>query len=369
VALSASLRQTWTRPADNEFGSNARFPAGGFGDGYFLTIKPGLQIIELWQVDSPSTALDSFDGGATNFFEGFARNSVGDVYARRNSSTSTDTVLARITQSSGTLTVTDIGTWTADTSTSGTLHLSADDSEIVYHQSSPRRTMGLSTTDASVSWDIVWSSTSHNGWVVATPAPDRFICYCSTHTDYELWEGSTATLLDSMNDTYGNGTDVYPCSVGLNQVMWVEDSGTETHAVGLLDTSADTLAWAWGPTSLSTPGWSVITAIAEARGTLATIAPESSPADPDPAISFYIVDTVTGEIAASPGDTLIGQGAVFTRTVGAMWVADDIAMLGPEATNTSTWSSWTIATLTAPRLLRQRQSPKRTPSRVSYRVA
>jgi hypothetical protein len=41
-------------------------------------------------------------------------------------------------------------------------------------------------------------------------------------------------------------------------------------------------------------------------------------------------------------------------------------MLGPEATNTSTWSSWTIATLTAPRLLRQRQSPKRTPSRVGY---
>lgn len=360
-ALSSILRGTWERP--NDAGSNGRFPAGGFGGGYFLTLKPGLRIIETWQVDDPTTMLDSFDGGATNYFQGFARNNAGDVYAIRNTSTSSIKTLARITQSAGALTVTDVGDWTASTPTSGLLYLSADDSEIVYQQLSPRRTMGLSTTDASTNFDILWSTTAHNGWVVACPAPDRFISYCSTHTDYELWEGSTTTLLDSMADDTGQAEDVYPCSVGLNEVMWVARSGTETHTIGLLDTSADTLAWRWGPTTLSTPGWDVMDGIAESRGTLATIAAEADPTFPYSSISFYVVNTATGAVGASTASTLIGQGATFSYTVGAMWVADDVAILGPENTDTDDWSAWTI-TSTTPTYLRQRQSAVRAPSRV-----
>lgn len=360
MAVSIVQRGTWTRPA----GGVGRFPAGGFGGGYFLTLKPGLQIIELWQVDDPTTLLDDFDGGATNYFQNFARNNAGDVYAYRNTATSSNKTLARITQSGGTLTVTDVGTWTASTSTSGIMYLSADDSEIVYQQISPRRTMGLSTVDASTNFDILWSSTSHNGWVVATPAPDRFISYCSTHTDYELWEGSTTTLLDSLNDDTGQAEDVYPCSVGLNQVLWVSRSGTATHNVGLLNTSSDTLYWSWGPTSLSTSDWSTMDAIAEARGSLVTLAAEYNPAFPYPSISFYVIETGSGTITASPASTTIGQGATFTRTVGAMWVADDVAILGPENTDADTWSAYTVAVITPPTTLRQRQSPVRSPSRV-----
>lgn len=357
-----TLGKTWTRP--NDGGSLGRWPSGGLGDGYYVTLKPGLRVLELWNIQDPTTALDSYSASITTVFRNRARNSSGELYLRRDTATSSIKMLTRVTQSSGVMSVTDIGTFTAGVSATGLLHLTPDGTEVAFWQSTPRRIMGVSTAAAATNYDILWSGSGHNPVLLCAPAVDRFIAYCDTHLEYELWEGTTQTLLDSMADNTGRASNVYPSCTDTHRTMWASLISDEVFEVGCLDTSGDTFAWAWGRNVLSTPGWLTLDMLIETRGYLASLAPEASIDSPYPAVSMYVCDTRTGQIGSSPSSTLIGAGATFTRSVGAIWVNDDTVVIGPEDSDTDTWSSWVAYPQAA--TLRQRQSPRRSPSRVGY---
>ena len=360
---TATLLTTWTRPSDS--GANARYLIGGLGGGYFLTSKPTTnEVLQSWSVSSPTTEADSETLVAGEGVQDMDRDNAGVTWLRRRTATSSIKELSSTSQSGGVITVTDKGTWTADTGTVGKLLIGGDTAKAVYHQtsSSPRKTYGLATSTAATNFTLTWSA-SHTGSVIAMPSDDRVLIHCTVDGQYELWQGSTATQLDTLALQNGQADFATCRAVGGGKVFFSERASTSNNMnVGVIDTAGDSLTWAYGPTTVAND-WGTRNPISEALNGIVTLIPNGNVgAD----ATMYVYDTTTGEINAAAGPSpYIGTGGNSNFSVGAVWVDASTVVIGADSSSSVTWSAWSITALsTAPTYLRQRQSEVRTPSRV-----
>lgn len=362
ATYTATLLTTWTRPSDS--GANARYLLGGLGGGYFLTSKPtSNEVLETWTVTSPGTATDTDTLTAGEGVQDVDRDNTALTWLRRRTATSSIKTLSSVTQSSGAATVTDSGTWTSDTSTVGKLVIGGSPAKAVYHQtsSSPRKTYGLTTSSAAVDFTLTWSA-SHTGSVIAMPAADRVLIHCTVDGQYELWQGTTATQLDTLALVNGQADFATCRAIGGGKVFFAEKAASSNQMnVGVIDTAGDSLTWTYGPTTVSND-WGTRNPISEALGNAVTLIPNGNVgAD----ASMYVYDCGTGTLSTVATSAYIGTGGNGNFSVGAVWVDASTVVIGADSSASVTWSAWTVtAVSTGPTYLRQRQSPVRTPSRV-----
>lgn len=355
---AVTLQSQWVRPED---AGVERYLRAGMGDGYYLTIAPGQRILELYHVDDPTTVVDSITLDALNYLRFTARNNAGDVWLLRRGSSNSEVIVSRISQTGGVLTLSDSGTVATDSSPGGMTLLSADDSELVYQQGFPRRTIGIDTSDASINYDKAWTGSGHSFFAHVTPAPGKVFGYCTDHLEYELWDMVGDTLLDAITNPYSYTDDLYAGqSLGLDRFFWSWSSDfAGGRDIQVFDTSADTLAYVWGPTAVDFDWDTDMGALTEATGDLISMAPDSYLASTPPAASLYVIDGATGHVSRSSPSTLVGQGASSGATVGAVWVSSSVCVLGSEWADDNHWSAWSATPVIPPRRrpsLRQRQT-------------
>ena len=95
---------------------------GGLGDGYFYTTVDSTERVRLWNVSNPSTPTHSLLN-STNPIYRAAHNNLGKCWTLRTNGAPTR-YLAEVTQSGGTLTLTNYGTLS---STGSSLFVSSDE--------------------------------------------------------------------------------------------------------------------------------------------------------------------------------------------------------------------------------------------------
>ena len=348
---------------------------GGLGGGYFYTTADSIQKIRLWNVSDLTAPKDTIDVGSSssNIIFRAAQNNAGNCYVTRTITAGSSYRLASVTNSGDTLAVTTIGT-VAVSSGQG-LFVGADDSQVLCV--SAGTAIAWNTSNAGTAYAVNYNS-GHSSTVLITPAPDYFIGYCSTHTDYELWSGTAGSVVASINDDY-SWTDskvaMTPVDVDRTFVAgYTSSTNPKEYRLGVLSSAGGALSWEWGPTTLVT-NWARSTAVTISPyvvswGNRVLLGPKldidgSPPVD----ASWYVIDANTGEVSASDANPYTGAGIGTNNNTGAVWASASYFVIWPGIANTQDWSTWLVTALRSGfTYLRQRQSPKRTPSRVSWKA-
>ena len=345
---------------------------GGLDGGYVITQNgSGLPsgTIKLIAADDLGTTVDS--STLTNTFPAeTCANNAGDVYlltsAGSPGSTTTRT-LRKCSQSGGTLSVTSVGSFTMAASATALdgSWLDADDSQVLVQYAGTAALSAVNTGTGALDWTS--TLTGHSVTPLACMGGDRILVACATHSDIELWDGATPTLLDSLaRDSARSATEVIvplTTTTALYAIM-VSSTSPDTLRVGVLSTASDTLSWAWGTTdhvtawtgtSPADPGVSAC-----AWGTTGALGPASRVyASGYKTVPLYLVNGTTGVISATEADSSVGYGAYPDE----FWWAGSGTFVVHDAYLYATLTSWSTYR-TGPTYLRQRQSPKRAPSRV-----
>lgn len=342
---------------------------GGLGDGYFYTTVTSTdQEIRLWQTADLTGPVDTtYVTGPSNTIYRAAHNNAGDCFVTRRITAGVSYSLAEVSNAGATLSVSSVGTVYVGTNQS--LFVGADPSQVLCQ--SGGTAIAWSTSTAGTAYSVDTAASHATTTVLTTPAADYFLGYCSTHTDYELWDGVGGTVVSSLNDAYSWGsTLVSVCPISTHRTFvagYTDGTDPKEFRVGVLSSSDDSLAWEWGPTTLTT-NWSIGTAIdvspfVTAWGNAVLLGPADELDSPPPTTaSWYVVDARTGEVSASEPNVYAGSGIGINNNTGAVWAGSNQFVIWPGDANPQDWTAW-LATPTSA-LLRQRQSPKRTPSRV-----
>lgn len=293
-------------------------------------------------------------------------NNAGNAYLLTNASSTTRT-LRSITQSSGAISVTSVGTFTVPTG-GGNLDasfLDPADTQVLVRYSAIADFSAVNTGTGALDWTSV--HTGHSLTALACMGSDRYLAACSTHSDVELWDGATDTLLDSLaRDGNRSATEVITPITATSALYAIEVSGSDPNTVrlGLLSTTGDALSFTWGPTDKVT-AWTTGTptdrfVVASAWGTRAVVGPgRRIYSGTYLSMPVYLVDCATGQVSASTADTSVGYGVYD----GELWWSGSDAFSFHDYHTYATITTWSVSPATTP-ILRQRQSPKRTPSRV-----
>jgi hypothetical protein len=366
VVAAATLLSTWSS-TDNL--------VGGLGDGYFA-LHDGTSI-ELYNVSAPTTVVDT--AAADLFRSQFNQNHQGDVWYIWHKIADATIQTVHVTQSGGSLTLDAVGGFSGSLAgNSRRVHVAADSSQLAWHDFGNNIARIIDTSNGSnpYSWDLDNGShtTAH---VVGALGNDCVLVHCVTHSAFEIIDVNAGSLVDDLALPTGMvGLNPYPYALAAadRYIVVGPKSGTNPieYHVGTLSTSGGVLSWAAGP-DLIAPGWGNNTtyAIVAAWRGVGASAPQTVGDASSANYSVLTVDAANAR-AFSANEAVLYPG-VYDRQLA--WVDADHFVAGLTYPNSSsvqqTWSLWGAPAeqLTAPRLLRQRQSPKRTPSRVSYRVA
>jgi hypothetical protein len=348
--------------------SATRAMVGALDGGYFVTIDTGSPYdLYLHNVSAPTVAVDTAVGSYDNFDGYVIANDAGDLYIMDYVS-STTRRLNRVTQSGGVLSVTNMGTATVPLGGfAAPLHLTHDGSQIVGRPLGGDGAMAISTSNASAAYTS--AGAGHNLRLLSAPAADRYLAYCLDDYQFELWDGPGNALLDSLTGESDLDWEdgFYP--TGANRIFGAWSNSTLAAAerrIGVIDATGDALSWAWGPSTVTTD-WvgDPLQAYSACWGSIAAFMPGDTGTTDG---SLYVVDTLTGAVSSSSISTYM-DGVDSSRAIGFAGAGNVVAF---HFNGTDGWTTWTVTPLpatTTPAYLRQRQSPKRTPSRVSYRVA
>lgn len=345
---------------------------GGLGGGYFVTQSGnGLPTgtIYLRAAADVGTTVDSYALSNT-FPDEACFNNSGDCYiltsAGSPSGTTTRT-LRSVTQSAGVLSVTSVGSFTMATSATSLsgAWLDPGDSQILLQYAGTSSLSAVDTGTGALDWTS--AHTGHSLTPLAMMGGDRYVARCSTHGDFELWDGATDALLDSITIPAASDNRAVMVPTTATTCFYADSFNSTdplTLGLGLLSTTGDALSWTWGPTELTTawtPPPTSYSVDAAAWGAVAAVAPARRIYDVAYlSMPLYAVDTATAATKAGVADAIVGQGV----SAGEMaWSGSD-RLVTHDYDLYSTLASWSA--LTADSLLRQRQSPRRSPSRVGY---
>jgi hypothetical protein len=250
--------------------------------------------------------------------------------------------------------------------------VSPDGAQVLLRQAAnTKRCVGLSTVDASQDFDLDTTTGHASGYgIIGHPTTDRVLTYCYTHYDVELWDGPGGTLLSSLDDSSFYFTPAaFPASwatVGDRLTFAVSDMDLGVDPVelslGLLSSAADTLAWSWSQVGYATDWVNSDTSVSQSLATWGDVAFFGSRTTSSGTASVYVVDTPAQAIYTG-GPSVYAPG-IFTNSVGFAGADTVVAFRG--FVGTPDWAIWSVVGPPAgPTYLRQRQSPVRSPSRVS----
>ena len=337
---------------------------GGLGAGYFATVNfSASPTVRMLNVTAPGTTVSSVGLTTATFAASVASN--GAVYLITSPGGTTRTVRS-LTRTGSTLSVSTVGSFTLPTSATGLLSSQAD-----YGATSAAtgflsvNTVGLiNLSTGALSWTFDPTASGHSTFDVrGCLSSTRIILKCDTHSAWELFN-SSGTLLSSLSYA-GTGTlpRIRPLPGG-RFFMSDQVDGTDPNQfkIAVMSTTSDTLAWEWGPNTLT----SNYTASNHREqiatwGDVAILGPFTQVGAPAPydAVSLYAINCLTGEVTASATTALMGEGLSDDE----QWWADATNVI--LTTQDNTFVAWQIvAPSTAHTYLRRWQSPAMAPSRV-----
>lgn len=349
---------------------------GGLPDGYFVTADidsgAGTHVLYLRSVTDMGTALDSvscsykfFPGDELTQYGALTAN--GDVFYMRDVRfTSDPTSFYRVSQSGGTLVVDEIGPVDIEPSAPGYLLASHDGTQLVVVNSTTGT--GYNATTGVQEYEIDLSTTlgTSNLLILAAPLADHLLVY-NQDTTRTILVDSAGTDIDSTLMSGGFIPALYSCAptTGAGLMMTVAIN-TTTLAFNVLDCDVvgGTVDWRFSSSSadyksITVPAWTgwsgvnLATRLGTYGDTCVLTMRDRTGTYSDR--SIYWIDLETGDYTTSYITRFAANGAYAINMCGA----DATVLWGLDL---GTWSGW--STDAVPPVLRQRQSPKRTPSRV-----
>ena len=230
---------------------------GGLGGGYFVTgAFDGPAEFHLRSVADPATVADTVSV-PYGYFDGADSANGTAVAITRPAFTSTTRYVNVITQSSGSLSVTQVGSFTIPSGTYQLdgVHLSYDASKAVIRYWLTGLVSQVDLATGSLDWTVDPSTLGHSDTrLLGTPGAGYFVQLCNTHGNVELWD-STSELSSVAEPTsaFYPYPQVRPLTSSrlfyVDQVSAFPDPNDVV--AGVLDASSS-LAWSLTPVTIST---------------------------------------------------------------------------------------------------------------------
>lgn len=370
AATSVSLSTSW---------SSSLALIGPAPDGYFAieSASASFAFIDLRSVSDPTTTVGTASIGARSG-RATGWNASGDTYyAYKNSSPNSYTIV-NVAQSGGALSIGTIATGIGTVAFDGVM-VAPDNTQVLPYSGLSDWVTAVDVATGTRQWTVNLGALGHLGGMLSQPAVDQFIWKCNTHNDLELWNGAGTALLDSMSyaitgASLGSAVGVVPAEHQTFVSLDISaNSDPKDIYIGSISSSGSALAWDWGPTTVTT-NWTNGTASAKftpipaawAGTNVAVVTPFDTVTTPSSSVSMVVVDLATQQTFSATADTLTSEAVGFFSS-GAYF----FAFCGPgsivKVPRTSSGNStgiWSVLYTVGRALLRQRQSPKRTPSRV-----
>jgi len=344
-------------------------PVCGLPGGYFVTadIAGGVDFtLYLRTIADPDTAADSEYFGRpyiepSTLTTYGAQNAAGVAFFVAQESSGVDDSFYVVTQSGGAMTLTERVLSAPVTASVGVLFVSNDGSQLINWDSPYVDAYAASTGTLDYSLDISAALGTLNFDVFGFPAADRIIIENYDTAEMQLLD-ETGTVLDTAAVTLSPGyqQNAGDSGTGLFITRMLSNSAI---TYNYLDATGDVLSWRYGANLTIADTWtgwsgSNLRARVSAYGeqVVVSVGPGGTPTYSPR--SLYVVDTTTGSYVASTTQSDLERGA------------NAVAACGPSASvavhYSVSWSTWQSPT--GPTYLRQRQSPVRAPSRVSWRA-
>lgn len=357
---------------------------GSLDDGYFTVVSatgsPRVTTWSLRHVDDPTTDVDTETVGTyPNDLFSSAPSRNGEMWYARTNTPATFRQLTCLTRSGTSLVKTEVGSSIATSNAWTNSRLTFDGSAFFYNDNDNHVNAARSTTDASLiySWTKSTGTGGHNFFHTVPMDSSRILGICFTHGEWELWDATTDTLLDSITslDSRWGGYVGSWTAIGADRAFyaWQPDIDADPMVIdyGVISTAGDTLTVEWSVDGFET-NWStgdatdrLYTSVNSTGTTVAIHARQPAASYPD--MSLYIVDGNTGQTSASEASALAAHGsrpyAVECQGVTFASVNDLVVDMNTAVSSTEHVVNWDVRRA-APAILRQRQSPVRTPSRV-----
>ena len=229
---------------------------GGLGGGYFVTgIFSGTAGFHLRSVADPATVVDAVSVHY-GYYDGADSANGTAVAITRPAFTSTTRYVNVITQSSGSLSVTQVGSFTIPSGSYrvGGVRLSYDASKAVIRYWATSHVSQVDLATGSLDWTVDPSTLGHSiANLLGTPGAGYFVQLCNTHGRVELWD-STSELSSVAEPTSGFYTFPKVRPLTSSRLFYVDQVwATDPNDVvaGVLDASSS-LAWSLTPVTIST---------------------------------------------------------------------------------------------------------------------